>query len=137
MAITPFIHTWRRDNVVGVKEEVRGTLPKGHPWLALTCCVTTTGQEAGISRGGPQIRISRESREQLEVRGRHCPPSMSVSMSRGLLPCLLVSPEACPPAPSSETMPLAVTPMGRPAERTKKLISKGALVSGWPRLVGG
>lgn len=40
-----------------------------------------------------------------------------------------------PPTYAPETVPLG-DPIGKPDERTKKLISKGALVSGWPHLAG-
>lgn len=90
----------------------------------------------GISRGGPHWGWG--SRERLEiVRTEGALAVLAVTTPGMLLQCLLVSleaPDLChPPKPC----PWLVTPLGKPDERTEKLISKGALVSGWPHLVGG
>ena len=55
LAITPFIHTWRWDNVVGVMEEVGGPSQGTPPELALKRHVAMTGLNTGMSRVDPPI----------------------------------------------------------------------------------
>ena len=77
--------------------------------MALICHVPMTGLDTGMSRVDPPIHISRENREQPEVVRWGALPTLALSL--GVLhQCLVFSPEACPPAPFSETLPLTVTP---------------------------
>ena len=77
LAITPFIHTWWGDNVVGVMEEV-GDPPGRHPlgwhWYAMwpwqdwtQVCQGLTLQSISVGKTGSNQRWSD---------GRHCPPSL-------------------------------------------------------------
>lgn len=89
---------------------------------------------AGISRGGP--RCGWGSRQRLEI-VRTEGALAALDCPRDTSPMPFGLPRSPRPVPPSETVSLACDPIGKPDERTEKLISKGALVSGWPHLAGG
>lgn len=122
---------------MGAMEEVGGPSQGTPPELALIRHVAMTGLNTGMSRVDPPIRISGESREQPEVVRGGALPTVALSVPRNAPPKPVVSPEACPPAPFSETLPLPVTPWAHLQKGPRNSFPRGLCFLGSPTLSGG
>ena len=103
-----------------------GTLLGTPSGLALIHHVAMTGLEIGMSGVYPPIHISVESAH---------PHSLSSAV---LHQCLVISPKACLPAPTSEILPLVVTPCANIQKGSRNSFSRGLCFLGGSTLgVGG
>ena len=102
-----------------------GTLLGTPSGLALIHHVAMTRLEIGMSGVYPPIHISVESAH---------PHSLSSAV---LHQCLVISPKACLPAPTSEILPLVVTPCANIQKGSRNSFSRGLCFLGGSTLGGG